>query len=133
MTAPLIQLKILLPAEVLLCTEARQVNGESANGHFCLLPRHADFVTTLVPGLLAYLDDIGRERFLAVDEGALVKHGYDVMVSTRSAVAGDDLGTLNDVVTRQFERLDDREKLARSASAQLEASLVRRFMDLEIA
>ena len=32
---------------------------------------------------------------------------------------------------KQFEVLDDRERLARSAAARLEAGLVRRFMDFD--
>ena len=131
MTTPKMQLKILLPNEIFFNGEAIQVNAEAANGHFCLLPNHVDFVAAMVPGLLAYHDDGGGEHFVAVDEGTLVKCGYEVLVSTRSAIASDDLGTLNDVVANQFQKLDEREKLARSASAQLEASLVRRFMELE--
>jgi F-type H+-transporting ATPase subunit epsilon len=95
------------------------------------LPRHVDFVSALVPGLLIYEDAARRERFLAIDEGLLVKCREEVLVSTRSAAAGDDLGSLQEIVEQQFEAIDDRERTVRSAGAKLEAGLVRRFMEFE--
>ncbi len=125
------RLKVLLPNEVFLDCDAEKVVAEASNGHFCLLPRHIDFATSLVPGLLSYEDTDGRERFVAVDEGTLVKCGDEVLVSTRSAASGGDLGELRQIISEQFEVLDERERLARSASARLEAGLVRRFMELD--
>ena len=124
-------LKVLLPNEVFLDREVTKVTAEAQNGHFCLLPRHVDFVAALVPGLLSFEDQEGREHFLAIDEGALVKCGPEVLVSTRSAARDGDLGQLRHVVEEQFEVLDERERLARSAAARLEAGLVRRFMEFD--
>ncbi|REJ68761.1 MAG: F0F1 ATP synthase subunit epsilon [Planctomycetota bacterium] len=124
-------LKVLLPNEVFLDCEVAKINAEAQNGHFCLLPRHVDFVAALVPGLLSYEDLDGQEHFLAIDEGALVKCGSEVLVSTRSAARNGDLGQLRHVVVEQFESLDERERLARSATARLEAGLVRRFMEFD--
>lgn len=124
-------LKILLPNVVLLNREVSKVTAEAQNGHFCLLPHHIDFVAALVPGLLSFEDLHGEELFVAIDEGTLVKCGEEVLVSTRAAAAGDDLAYLEDVVSRQFEVLDERERMARSAAARLESGLVRRFMEFE--
>ena len=124
-------LKVLLPNEVFLDREVTKVTAEARNGHFCLLPRHVDFVAALVPGLLSFEDEEGRESFLAIDEGVLVKCGPEVLVSTRSAARSSDLGKLRHVVEEQFVVLDERERLARSAAARLEAGLVRRFMDFD--
>ena len=124
-------LKILLPTKVFLNRDVTKITAEAQNGYFCLLPRHVDFVAALVPGLLSYEDDQGHEHFLAIDEGTLVKCGAEVLVSTRSAARDGDLGELRNIVEKQFEVLDDRERLARSAAARLEAGLVRRFMDFD--
>ena len=124
-------LKVLLPNEVFINREVTKVTAEAQNGYFCLLPRHVDFVAALVPGLISFADENGREHFMAIDEGALVKCGPEVLVSTRSAVAGGDLGQLRHIVEEQFEVLDERERLARSAAARLEAGLVRRFMEFD--
>jgi F-type H+-transporting ATPase subunit epsilon len=125
------RLKVLLPDRVFLEEEATKVTAESPPGSFCLLPRHVDFVSALVPGLLIYEDAARRERFLAIDEGLLVKCRDEVLVSTRSAAAGDDLGSLQEMIAQQFEAIDDRERTVRSAAAKLEAGLVRRFMEFE--
>jgi len=124
-------LKVLLPNEVFLNREVTKITAEAQNGHFCLLPRHIDFVAALVPGLLSFEDEQQREHFLAIDEGVLVKCGREVLVSTRSAARNGDLGELRHVVQEQFEVLDEHERSARSASARLEAGLVRRFMEFD--
>ena len=124
------RLRILLPTQILVDKEVAKVTAEAENGSFCLLPRHIDFVAALVPGILCFESSGGKEEFLAVDEGILVKCGQEVFVSTRNAVQGSQLGTLRRTVEEQFEVLDDRERVARSALAKLEADLVRRFMDL---
>ncbi|MCD6137851.1 MAG: F0F1 ATP synthase subunit epsilon [Deltaproteobacteria bacterium] len=124
------RLKILLPTQVLVDEEVSKVIAEAQNGSFCLLPRHIDFVAALVPGLLSFESSKGREEFLAIDEGILVKCGQLVMVSTRHAVRGADLGQLKQTVEEKFRVLDDREKMARTAIAKLEANFVTRFMEV---
>jgi F-type H+-transporting ATPase subunit epsilon len=122
--------KILLPSEVFFNKAVAKVVAEAGNGSFCLLPQHIDFVAALVPGLLRIVEMDNKEEFYAIDEGILVKRGSDVMVSTRNVIRIPDLGQLKQVVDEQFKALDDKEKAARTASARLEADLVRRFMEL---
>lgn len=124
------KLKVLLPTEVLIDEEIIKVTAEGENGFFCLEPRHVDFVSALVPGLLSYEDESGEEKFIAVDEGVLVKSGSNVLVSTSNAAAGPDLGSLKDMVEKKFSVLDERERSSRSAVAKLEANFVRKFLDL---
>ena len=122
------KLKVLLPTQVLLEEETEKIIAEAENGSFCLLPRHVDFVAALVPGILTYLLPGGEEAVLAVDEGILVKCGPEVLVSTRNAVAGPDLGRLRETVDKRFKALDERERQARAALAHLEATFIRRFL-----
>jgi len=124
-------LKILLPAEILIKQEVKKIVAEAENGSFCLMPNHIDFVATLAPGLFTYERAEGGQEVLAMDVGTLVKKGADVLVSTRNAVRAPDLGKLKQVVVQQYDILDEREKMVRSASAKLEASLIRRFVDLK--
>ena len=124
------RLKVVLPNEVLIDTDVTKVIAEAENGAFCLLPRHIDFVATLVPSLLAFVAQEGQEVFLAVDEGVLVKCGPEVWVSTRHAVQGLDLGQLKQAIEAQFRTLDEREAMARAILAKLEADTVRRFVKL---
>ena len=124
------RLKVLLPSRVLVDEQVSKVVAEAGNGFFALLPRHVDFLAALVPGLFSFVTTEGREEFLAVDEGILVKVGQEVLVSTRNATRGPDLGVLQRTVEEQYRRQDERERQTRSALAKLEADLVRRFIDL---
>ena len=124
-------LKILLPAEVLLTQEVKKIVAEAENGSFCLMPNHIDFVATLAPGIFTYVPAQGGQELLAMDVGTLVKKGSNVLVSTRNAVRAPDLGKLKQVVVEKYDILDEREKMVRSASARLEASLIRRFVELK--
>jgi len=124
-------LKILLPAEIFAEMEVKKIVAEAENGSFCLMPNHIDFVATLAPGIFTYEPVVGKQEILAMDVGTLVKKGANVLVSTRNAVRAPDLGKLKQVVVEQYEVLDEREKMVRSAAAKLEASLIRRFMELK--
>jgi F-type H+-transporting ATPase subunit epsilon len=123
-------LKVLLPSEVFLNAEVTKVVAEAENGFFCLMPQHVDFTAALVPSVFSYTAQDGGENYLAVDVGTLVKRGSDILVSTRNAFQSAELGHLKEVVIRQFEEIDEREKKARAAAAKLEIDLLRRFMEL---
>jgi F-type H+-transporting ATPase subunit epsilon len=126
-----IALTIAVPSAIAVTAAARKITAEGADGFFCLLPRHVDMVTALVPGLLTYVTATGEERFVAVDRGVLVKCGDRVLVATPQAIAGGDLGALRATVLERFGALDERERTARSAVRKLEAGFVRRFLELE--
>lgn len=123
------KLKILIPTEILVECEVTKVIAEAENGHFCLLPHHVDFVAALVPGILSFTTE-AEEVFVAVDQGILVKCDGEVFVSTLNAVEGNNLETLKQTVTEQFQILEEKEKLTRSAVAQFEASMMRHFKEL---
>lgn len=124
------RLKVLTPTEVLVDEDVTKIIAEADNGHFCLLPRHIDFLASLVPGILSYTDPAGQERIVAIDEGLLVKQDQEVLVSTRQAIPGSDLGRLRQRVKDEFETLDERQRVCHSAIASLEANFLRRFLEL---
>lgn len=123
-------LKILLPSHILLDKDVNKVTAEAENGSFTLLPRHIDFLSALVPGILSYEDSGSRENFVAIDEGLLLKCGDEVVVSTANAVQGGNLGELENIVKEQFMAIDEKEQQARSATAKIEAGFIRRFMEI---
>jgi F-type H+-transporting ATPase subunit epsilon len=123
-----LRLRIVLPSGVFLDEEVAKIVGESPAGSFCLLPRHIDYVTALVPGILSYRTMQGEERFLAVERGVLVKQGDRVLIAVRHAVKGV-LGALKQEVDKMILDMDERERKTRSSVARLEAGFVRRFME----
>jgi len=125
------RLKVLIPSAVVIDETVSRVIAEAPNGSFCLLPRHIDFVTGIIPGLFSYRDADDEECFVAVDEGVMVKCGSEVLLSVRRAIRGTDLETLRAAVEHEFKRLDERERHARSTLARLEAHMVRSFIQLQ--
>ena len=124
------KLKIITPTEIIERDNVTKVIAESFNGNFCLLPRHIDYVTEILPGILTY-EASGEETFLAVDEGILVKKGFDVTVSTRNAIVGSGLGSLRQAVREKFEMLEEKEREARAMLMKLEADFAKRYRELQ--
>jgi F-type H+-transporting ATPase subunit epsilon len=77
------------------------------------------------------VDSTGKESFIAVDEGVLLKAGDRVLVSVRDAVRGRHLGELRKTVEDRFMKLDEKEKTTRTTLAKLEGSFVRRFLEYQ--
>jgi F-type H+-transporting ATPase subunit epsilon len=123
------RLKVVLPMKIFIDREVNKVIAEAGNGHFCILPKHIDFIAALVSGILSFEYD-GEEEFLAIDEGILVKCSSDVRVSTRRAVRSKDLGELKQTLEEEFRILDEREKKTRTILAKLELDFARRFLKL---
>ncbi len=122
----LMQVSVRLPTRLLFSCEATKVLAEAENGAFAMLPKHTDFVTALLPSVLVITDAQGEEQYFGIDQGILVKHGYNM----RRGVQGDDLDTLNDTIQATFMEVDEDERVARTALSKLEAGIVRRFSDL---
>lgn len=125
------KLKVWLPTEVLLEEEVSRIKAEGENGWFGLLPKHIDFVTALVPGVMTFEPCGKPEEYLAIDRGILVKCGEAVSVSTRNAIRGTDLTQLKAAAERQFLERAERERAARALEAKLEADLVRGLLEVE--
>ncbi|HZJ94451.1 MAG TPA: ATPase [Thiopseudomonas sp.] len=126
----MMQVNLRLPTRLLFSGEAQKVFAEAENGSFAMLPNHTDFVTALQPSVLLVTDSQGQELFFGIDQGLLVKHGYQVDIAVRRAVQGDDLASLNETIQSTFVEVDEDERIARTALSKLEAGIVRRFSDL---
>ena len=124
-------LKLVTPTEVILELDVEKVVAEAANGFFCLLPRHIDFVAALVPGVLYATGSDGRELFAAIDEGTLVKCGGEVLVSVLNAATGTELAALETTVQESFRQVDIDAQRTRNVLARLEATTMRQFLEME--
>ena len=122
------RLKILLPFRVFM--EAQHVSSitiETSEGSYGMLPQRLDCVAALVPGIFTYEIESDGPKYLAVDEGVMVKEGTEVMVSVRNAIGGADLGKLHESVQKEFKQLDDNEKNVRAVMAKMESSFMMRL------
>lgn len=125
------RLLVFTPAQFVIDAHVQRLSARGLDGAFGMLPSHIDFTAPLVPGILAFIDADGAERFIAIDGGVLLKVEESVRVATRRAVIGDELPSLRETVEREFLALSEHEKEARSAVARLEAGIIRRFIQIE--
>ncbi|MBN8852082.1 MAG: F0F1 ATP synthase subunit epsilon [Sphingobacteriales bacterium 50-39] len=126
-----INLSILLPDRAFLHEDGvRSVVAEGGQGSWGLLPNRLDCVLIVRPGILTYRDKDGRERFVAIDEGVLVKTGADILLSVRHAVDGPDLGQLRQRVEQEFQRLDEEDVEMRSMIYKVESGFIRRLLKM---
>ena len=123
-------LQVVTRGETIVDERVKKVTIDGAEGSRTYLPRHIDFVTAAVPSVMSWLSAEGDERFAAIDEGIVVKVGDELLVSTQYAVQGQELGRLRRMIDEEFEARSEHETMTRSALARLEASIVRRFMEL---
>lgn len=126
------RLKIMAPFEIFAeIADVTRVIAETRDGSFALLPRRRDCVAALSPGILTYeTGGDGVEKYVAVDEGILVKNGADVMVSVHNAIGGDDLSSLRAAVDKRFLEASETEKSIREVLAKLDTAFVHRFAGL---
>jgi len=121
-----ISLKVVLPHKVLWNDRVAAMTAEGSNGYFGIQPRHQDFISDIVPGILIVRTDGGRERFMALDDGLLVKRGSEVTVAAVNGVLGDSLERLRRTVREEFLRRDEKERKSRSVLSMLEGAIIRR-------
>ena len=123
-------LDIYLPDKVFLRRQGvRSVVAEGPAGYIGLLPTRLDCVLPLVAGIFAYATTSGI-RYLAIDEGVLVKTSADVRLSVRHAADGSGLGELRQTVEREFRRFELEEHQLRTMVSQLESGFIRQLLKM---
>ena len=108
-----------------------RIKAEAPNGWFGMLPKHVDFVTVLLPGVLTFVPSGRDAEYLAIDQGIMVKCGPEVSISTRVAVRGTSLEQLKRDVEARFVAEEERKKKTLASELKLEADLVRGLLELE--
>lgn len=121
-------LKILLPYRVFADVQnVSRVVIETSAGSYGLLPQRLDCVAALVPGIFEYETEDDGVKYIAVDNGVIVKAGADVLVSVRNAVGGVDLGKLSELVKHEFQQQNEAERNVRSVTTKLESGFIYSF------
>lgn len=124
-------LKILLPYGVFAdIKDVKRIVVETTAGSYGILPRRLDCTAALVTGILLYETESQEEKYIAVNEGILIKAGGEVMVSVRNAIGNAPLGELRALVEKEMIELDELEINARNVMAKLETGFLRNFQKL---
>jgi F-type H+-transporting ATPase subunit epsilon len=125
-------LKVLLPFRTFAeKMGVSSIIAETSEGSFGILPLRLDCVAALAPGILTYANEEDAEVYIAVDEGVIVKTGFDVLVSVRNAIGGTNLEQLRATVERDFLKLSEQQKSAHQFMDKMESDLMRRLADLQ--
>lgn len=121
------RLKTLTPAGIVVDEQVSRVRFEALDGSFTFLPKHADFVTVIVPGIASFMpaEHPEREVFMACDSGILVKDNATVLLSVRRAVISDNLEELSRTIKEEFKKDEESRKTVNAAMARLEVGLTR--------
>lgn len=105
------------------------LRAEDASGSFGILPRHADFLTSLVISVVSWKRGDGARAYCAVRRGVLtVTGGGDIAIATREAVAGSDLVTLDKTVLSQFRADLETERTEHVESTRLQLNAIRQII-----
>lgn len=124
-------LKILLPFKVFEdIKNVKRIVVETTAGSYGILPQRLDCTAALVPGILLYETERDDVKYIALDEGIIVKAGTDVLVSVRNAIGNAPLGKLRTMIEKDMMQLDEIEITARSVMAKLETGFIRNFQRL---
>ena len=128
MEKTLINLKILLPFRIFIETKnVSRITIETSEGSYGMLPQRLDCVAALVPGIFTYEIESEEPKYIAVDEGVMIKAGAQVLVSVRNAIGGADLGKLGDMVKKDFNKQDENKIQVRSVMAKLAGGFIYSF------
>ena len=124
------RLRIITPLSVVVDEEdVLALRAEDASGGFGILPRHADFLTSLIISVVGWKSTNGTRRFCAVRRGVLtVTGGRDIAIATREAVTGDDLATLDQTVLARFREDIETERTEHVESTRLQLNAIRQIM-----
>lgn len=128
---PFMKLKVMIPFEILLEKEGMtRLVAETTKGSFGLLPLRLDCTALLVPGIVSYEAQGEEEKYIAVDEGILIKTGSEVVLSVRRALVGYPLGELKKMLEKEWNKKKERDSGTSHIFSKLENTFIRRIVEL---
>ena len=124
------RLRIVTPLSVVIDEDGVvAVRAEDATGGFGILPRHADFLTSLKISVVSWESSNAIRHYCAVRRGVLsVAGGHDIAIATREAVPGDDFATLDETVLARFRADLETERTEHVESTRLHLNAIRQIM-----
>lgn len=125
------RLKILLPYEIFADVKSvKRIVIETTAGSHGILPRRLDCIAALEAGILLYETEDEGEKYVAINEGILIKTSNEVMISVRNAIGDAPLGELKKIVREEMIALGELEVDARTVMAKLETGFLQNLQKL---
>lgn len=122
------RLRIITPLSVVVDEDIDGLRAEDASGSFGILAGHAPFVTALAVSIVSWRK-ADLEQFCALRGGVMtVGDTSDIDISTREAVTGDDLSTLDADVLARFQSDADVERTEHVETMRLQFNAIRHMV-----
>lgn len=124
------RLRIITPLSIVVDEEGiLALQAEDASGSFGILSHHADFLTSLTISVVGWRRPDNIRHYCAVRHGTLsVIGGQDIAITTREAVLGEDLATLDKVVLARLHADLETERAEHIESTRLQLNAIREIM-----
>lgn len=126
-----LELEIIVPDRVVAQCRVAAVQAADASGQFGIWPGHENFLTVLVPCVLRYRFEDGRESYAALDGGVLLLEDGRISIATRDAAVAERLAEVADKAAAMLDARKDKERSARAGFAELETTLLRELRQAE--
>lgn len=123
-------LRVCTPLDTICDITVSKISLRTAAGRWTFLPRHADMVNIVAPGILSWTDAGAQTGVIALDEGLVTKKGDTVDVAVRNAQMGSTAEELEEIIKKNWTAIDEQESKARSIVAQLEKEFLHTFGDM---
>ncbi|MGV8955113.1 MAG: F0F1 ATP synthase subunit epsilon [Cypionkella sp.] len=122
------RLRIVTPLAVIAEEDFTSLRAEDASGGFGIMQGHAAFLTALTISIISWRQG-AAETFCALRGGTLVvTDGNTVTITTREAVLGEDLATLDAEVLARFRTEVETERAEHVETMQLQLNAIRRMV-----
>lgn len=117
------------PEGLLVSQAVTALQAEDEDGWFGILPGRADLVAALVPGLLVYRDDGGKETFIAHSGGLLSLEGTECRATLRDALVSTELADIATALDAHLTQRRERQAQREDALAELAREALRRVIE----
>ncbi len=126
-----IDLKIYSPIEILLDEEVQKLTFQGKEGYLTILPNHIDYVSSFESNIMSYIDRHNNQRFIALNNGILVKYSNKVRLTAYKAIIGNSLKDLKTKINEVVEKENDIEKEINKNLKQLEYYMFNNLVNMK--
>jgi F-type H+-transporting ATPase subunit epsilon len=102
MSENLIHLEIVTPGKVVFNEDVKSFTAPGIEGSFQILPRHAPFITTIVPGPVKFVTKENETRLFATSGGTVEVHANQITMLAETITATDEI----DLAEAEREKLE---------------------------
>ena len=126
-----IDLKIYSPTEMLLDEEVRRLTFNGKEGLLTILPNHIDYVSSFTTNIMSYIDKSNNKKFIALNNGILLKYSNKVRLTAYKAIIGDSLEDLKEKIDKTIDVESNIQKEINKNLKQLEYYMFNNLINMK--